>query len=135
MNYPVKIEIPVAWGEMDAYQHVNNVVYFRYMESARIAFFRALEGDHFGTGDFAPILARTECDFRRPVFFPDTVSVETGVSRLGGSSFTMEYRISSQVLGEIVAEGKAVVVNFDAGSGKSRPLSESLRNRLKELQG
>ena len=42
-NYPVVIEIPVAWGDMDAFQHVNNVTYFKYFESARIAYFEKIK--------------------------------------------------------------------------------------------
>jgi acyl-CoA thioester hydrolase len=42
-GYPVVIEIPIAWGEMDAFQHVNNIFYFRYFESARIAYFGRLK--------------------------------------------------------------------------------------------
>ena len=59
-NFPVTIQVPVAWGEMDAFGHVNNIVYFRYFESARIAYFEKIEfikfKDNIGVG---PILSKT----------------------------------------------------------------------------
>ena len=66
-GYPVVIDEQVVWGEMDAFQHVNNTVYFRYFESARIAYFGAVGYLEWmkaeGSG---PILASTRCRFRRP---------------------------------------------------------------------
>ena len=74
-DYPVIIDIPVAWGEMDAFQHLNNVVYFRYFESARIAYFDAIDAMKvMETTGVGPILAETRCRYRIPLTFPDTVS-------------------------------------------------------------
>ncbi len=79
-DYPVLIDIPVAWGDMDAFQHVNNTVYFRWMESGRIAYFTrmAVPGfrDMSGVG---PILASTQCRYRIPLTFPDTVTVASRI--------------------------------------------------------
>ena len=78
-DYPVTIEVPVAWGEMDAFQHVNNIVYFRYFESARIAYFDKIGIWEFMEADgVGPILASTRCSFKIPLAFPDTVTVGTG---------------------------------------------------------
>src|SRR4051795_5153038 len=80
-GYPVVIELPVVWGEMDSYRHVNNVVYFRYFESARLEYFRRLEWFSFeketGVG---PILAATQARYRRPLTYPDAISVTARVS-------------------------------------------------------
>ena len=80
MNFPVSVDIPVAWGEMDAFGHVNNVVFFRYFETVRIAYFERLLGSGFSSPDFMPILANTECSYKRPVVFPDTLQAEAAVS-------------------------------------------------------
>jgi acyl-CoA thioester hydrolase len=75
-DYPVVIEIPVAWGEMDAYGHVNNIVYFRYFETARIVYFGKLESPDFvNRNPLGPILASTSCRFRAPLAFPDHLQV------------------------------------------------------------
>ena len=133
LNFPVSLEIPVAWGEMDAFGHVNNVVYFRYFESVRIEFFRRLEVDQFGKGDFVPILAKTECNYLRPVHFPDTLLAEARVSRVGRSSLTMDYRLSSREQGEMVAQGEAVVVNVDPKTGRGVALPEHITSKIEAL--
>ena len=135
MKYPVKTEIDVAWGEMDAFQHVNNVVYFRYFESARIAYFNEIADGEFFSSGFKPILAKTECSYLRPVVYPDTLEIESAVSRMGTSSLTMSYRVLSRQQGDVVAEGAAVVVNVDPETGKSRPLPAEMRARIEQLQG
>ena len=134
MNYPIRLEIPVAWREMDAFGHVNNVVFFRYFESARIEYFRLLNGDDIGKGAIVPILANTECNFLRPVHFPDRLIAEARISRVGNSSFTMEYRLTSTEQDTLVAEGKAVVVNVDPQTGKSAPLSEEVKKKIEEFE-
>ncbi len=67
-GYPVVVELPVAWGDMDSYRHVNNVVYFRYFENARLEYFRRLDWFEYekqiGIG---PILASTQARFRKPL--------------------------------------------------------------------
>ncbi len=134
MKYPVKTEIDVAWGEMDAFGHVNNVVYFRYFESARIDYFKEIADGEFFSSGFKPILAKTECSYLRPVVFPDTLEIDSAVSRLGSSSLTMSYRVVSRRQGDVVAEGAAVVVNVDPETGKSRPLPAEMRARIEKLQ-
>jgi acyl-CoA thioester hydrolase len=126
------IEVPVAWGDMDAFGHVNNVVYLRWFESGRIAFF-----DHVGISHVevskscAPILARTTCDFRRPLRYPDTVAVHTGLSRIGTKSFAMTYRIHSHALDDTAAEGEGIIVWYDYAADRSVAIPEALRERLR----
>src|SRR6185436_19860569 len=90
-GFPVVIELPVVWGEMDSYRHVNNVVYFRYLESARLEYFRRLGWFEYeeetGVG---PILAATQARFRKPLSYPDTISLGARVSALAEDRFTME---------------------------------------------
>ena len=103
-DYPVIIEIPVAWGEMDAFGHLNNVVYFRYLESGRVAFLRALGDIEFmGGKGIGPILASVQCRFKAPVTFPDTLIVGTRLRDLGIDRFTMEHLLVSRQRGRIVA--------------------------------
>ena len=134
MHYPVSFQLPLAWGEMDAFGHVNNVVFFRYFESARIEYFRKLRGDDFGNREFVPILAQTECSYLRPVYHPDTLTAQTRVIRVGSSSLTMVYTLTSASQDAVVAEGKAVIVNVDPKTGKGRPLSDDLKQKISQLE-
>src|SRR3954469_5989839 len=91
---PVVVELPVVWGEMDSYRHVNNAVYFRYFESARLEYFRRLDWfvyeQQTGVG---PLLAATSARFRKPLTYPDTIWVAARVSQVQEDRFTMDYRL------------------------------------------
>lgn len=133
--FPVRIELPIAWGDMDAFGHVNNTVYLRLFESARIELFEQVAIAYRDvSGTSAPILASVQCQFRFPMTYPDTARVETGISRIGRSSFTMPYRIHSVRHDRLAAEGDGVTVWYDYAAGKSAPLPEELRQRLEGLQ-
>ena len=75
-GFPVVVEQNVVWGEMDAYNHVNNVVYFRYFENSRLAYIGRLDWFAFEeeTG-IGPILAATQLALRRPLTYPDTIAI------------------------------------------------------------
>ena len=95
-TYPVVIGIPVAWGEMDSLQHVNNIVYFRYFESARMAYFRELGiWDYMHETGIGPILASTQCKFKIPLTYPDTVSVGARITEIEVYRFLMNYVLVS----------------------------------------
>jgi acyl-CoA thioester hydrolase len=135
-HFPVSLTLPVQWGEMDAFGHVNNTVYLRWFESARIAYFaRVAVPQTLSDAGPRPILGRATVDFRSPVKFPDTVTVEANVSKLGTTSFTMRYRATSQAQGKLVAEGDAIVVMVDEQTGQKTPLPVALRAAIEALQG
>lgn len=133
-GFSIVIDVPVAWGEMDAFGHVNNIVYFRYFESARIAYLDAigfrgnLPGDTVG-----PILASTQCRFRRPLEYPDHVRVGARTTRVGADRFTMQYRVVSRALDDIAADGSGVIVAYDYARACKTRLPETVRARIHEL--
>ena len=134
-RYPVSVTVPVAWGEMDAFEHVNNVAYARWVETARVAYFARLglmcplRGDGIG-----PILARLSIDYACPIAYPDTVRIDATVTRIGKSSITMAYRIWSQEQQAEVAAGEDVVVIFDYAAGKKAPVDAALRAAIHALE-
>src|SRR6266851_10096198 len=91
-GYPVVVELPVAWGDMDSYRHVNNVVYFRYFENARLEYFRRLDwfALEAATG-VGPILHSTSARFRRPLTYPDTIAIGARVVSLAEDRFTLHH--------------------------------------------
>lgn len=133
--WPVRLQLPVAWGEMDAFQHVNNTVYLRWFESARIVYFERVGLlERMQRERVGPILARATADFRRPVTFPDTVEVSTTVTRVGRTSFVMAYRIRSERQGgAVVAEGEGVIVMLDYRNGQRVEVDAELRARIAAL--
>jgi acyl-CoA thioester hydrolase len=133
--WPVVVEAHVAWGEMDAYGHVNNAVYFRWFESARIAYLDAIGfrgGDaHGGVG---PILHSTGCRFRRPLFYPDTVRIGGRVADIADDRFTMEYAALSQASGEIAATGGGVIVAYDYARARKATLPAEVRDAIERIE-
>jgi acyl-CoA thioester hydrolase len=134
-GYPVIIEIPVAWGEMDSLQHVNNIVYFRYFESARMAYFDEIDiwsyMDETGIG---PILASTQCKFRIPLSYPDTVAVGTRITNLEEDRFLMKYLVVSRQHQRIAAEGEGVIVSYDYRGKKKASLPDEIKARIERLE-
>lgn len=134
-QYPVSLSIAVAWGDMDAFAHLNNAVYFRYFESARIAYFERMgiyePGAPTGLG---PILGSTGCRFKAPLTYPDTARVGARVRDIGEDRFTMEYVVWSERLGRVAATGEAVVVVYDYAAGQKAPLPAEWRERIEAIE-
>jgi acyl-CoA thioester hydrolase len=135
-GYSVVIALPVQWGDQDAFAHVNNVVYFRWFESARIAFFRRIgllaQWDDQQRG---PILAASSCDYRRSIVFPDAVRVGIRATRIGRSSIGLEHRIVSEAQQSLAAEGTSTTVFYDYSAGRPHPVPEDVRRAIEELEG
>lgn len=134
-GYPVTLEVPVAWGEMDAMGHVNNIVYFRYFESARIAYFEKMGLiDYMKQTGVGPILATTSCRFRIPLSYPDQVLIGAKVTSVEEDRFIMHYLVVSRRHGKPAAEGEGVIVPFNYRERKKVLVPEELRQRIRELE-
>lgn len=116
------IEIPIAWGEMDALGHVNNVVYFRYFEIARIDFLRKAGCSQLKAADGVGfILQAMESRFRVPLVFPDTIVVGTKLVAIEDDRFTLVHSIRSKTHGQtqgVAAVGRGTIVTYDYAAGR-----------------
>ncbi len=131
-EHPIVVEIPVAWGEMDALQHVNNVVYFRYFETARIDFFnRLFPLDALYKDGVGPVISENQARYKRPVTFPDTLLVSVSISDIHNDRFTMHYQVFSKQQQAITTIGSSVAVMFNFKTGKKAPMPEALLAILK----
>jgi acyl-CoA thioester hydrolase len=125
-----EISIPIRWGDMDAYGHVNNTVYFRYMEQARISWLMQI-GISTEVKEHGPVLVNTSMEFLKPLHYPGDVICRLTAGTPGRSSFEMHaqlYRADDPVT--LYAKGSAKVVWVDQATGKSMPIPELLRNAL-----
>lgn len=132
-HFPVQLDIPIAWGEQDAFGHLNNVAYLRYFESVRMYFLDQLGilRSHADQG-FGVILASTTCDFLRPVHWPATLRVATTCTHVGNTSFTMAYRITDST-GDLVAKGTSIQVMFDYTASTKMRIPDSVRASIAKL--
>jgi acyl-CoA thioester hydrolase len=132
---PVVIETPVAWGQMDAFRHLNNTAYFRFFESGRIAYFEKLNLlEYMEATGVGPILASTSCRFRIPLTYPDTVYIGTQVPATEDDRFTMEYLVVSQKHQKVAAEGNGLIVCLNYRDNKKVPIPIELKERIQKLE-
>jgi acyl-CoA thioester hydrolase len=119
--------IPIRWGDMDAMGHVNNTVYFRYMEQARIAWFESLVPQAEAWSGMSIVIVNASCNFRKPINYPGTVEVKVFAGAPGGSSCPTFYELA--VENELYADGAATVVFLDAAQKPLR-IPERIRALL-----
>ena len=132
MSHPRKLvhttHMPLRWGDMDAMGHVNNTVYFRYMEQARIGWFESLlpRGEAWST--IGIVIVNSSCNFKKPINYPGMVEVKVFVGAPGGSSVPTHYEL--RVKDELYADGAATVVFLDR---EQKPLR--IPERIRSLMG
>ena len=124
--------VPIRWGDMDAFGHVNNTVYFRYMEQARLDWLSAVERREGaslppGTG---PVIVNASCTFLAPLVYPGDCEVRMHLGELGRSSVGTFYEIWCD--GRRFAEGAAKIVWVDRASGRSTTLPAAIVAPLRE---
>lgn len=112
-KYPVIIDLKVQWGDMDAFNHVNNIMYFRYFESARIAFFEQVSDMEMKPDKVAPILAETSCRYKFPLTYPDNIKVGARVIENQDFGFVMEYAVYSEKHSRVTSIGTGRIVMLD----------------------
>lgn len=120
--------IAIRWGDMDAMGHVNNTVYFRYMEQARISWFDALVPQNEAWKSTGIVIANASCNFKRAINYPGTVEVKVYIGPPGGSSVPTFYEL--EIAGELYADGAATVVFIDMARQRAVRIPEAIRARL-----
>ncbi len=135
-GYPVVIALDVAWADMDVFAHVNNVVYFRYFEMARVAYldqlgwFALMRSEGFG-----PIVAATQARFRKPVSYPDRLLVGARITQIDIDRVTFEHRVISTKWDTTACDGTAVVVSYNYRGASKAELPASIRAEIAAIQG
>jgi len=126
------LEHPVRWGDMDALEHVNNTIYFRYFEEARINFFndsglrKLMDSQNVGF-----ILGSTDCKFKFPITYPDTLYIESVALNVENDRFTVRQTIKSKQHEKIAAESSSVIVSYDHKNKRKATLPELVIELLK----
>lgn len=135
-DYARAIAWPVQWGDQDAFGHVNNTVYFRWMETGRIVYMDEMGLSALMASErIGPILAAISCQYRQQLNYPDTVWIGTRVSRMGRSSIGIEHRIVSGSKASVVAEGDSTIVTFDYAAQKPCPIPADIRAAIERIEG
>jgi acyl-CoA thioester hydrolase len=135
-GYRLVLTIPLLWGDHDEFGHVNNLVYLRWCETARVEYLRRLGmWPKLPPEKEGPILAAISCDYRFPLTYPDTVKVGVRVTRIGTSSMTMEHVVWSEQASRVAAEVTSTLVNLDYAAGRAVPVTEEQKRAIEEFEG
>ena len=121
--------IPIRWGDMDAYGHVNNTVYFRFMEQCRVEYLEQLGFKVRPTGA-APVIINASCTFLVPLNYPGVVDIRMYCGRPGRSSIPTHYEMRVQGDDTLYATGDSKIVWMDVATGKSVAIPDALRTQL-----
>ena len=130
-DYPIILFQDVIWNDMDAFQHVNNTVYFRYFEDARWEFFNKIGVNEYkAKHNIGPILAATSCDFKLPLTFPDRIHIGARYTIPSPKKINMKYAVYSEKLDGIAAEGESLLVYYDYSQNRSCEIPSDLLDRI-----
>jgi acyl-CoA thioester hydrolase len=133
--FKVQVNLPVQWGEMDAFGHVNNAVYFKYFETARLAYFNAVGVmKDMQNKQIGPILAETSCQFKRALVFPDQIVVGANVVESHEHGFLMQYGIYSEQQQTVSSLGNGRIVMVDYQTGNKVKPSVELKQQIERLE-
>lgn len=130
-DYRIWKTIEVRWSDMDTMGHVNNAVYFTYLEQARIEYLRGqAQPSGMKVGKMGFGLVSIKCDFRKQVHYPAVLEIGTRVTHLGNRSFHLDQGIFLQGQDTLMAQGHSVMCWVDYEAEKAQPLPEELRAAL-----
>lgn len=131
-DFKLNLQLRIDWSEMDTYQHVNNVNFMKYMQSARVQFWEVTGlAKLYKETNKGPMLVSTKCDFKNPLFFPGNVIIKTRVEFIKNSSFGLHHLLYNDA-GVLCAEGHDVAVCFDFSTNKTFLITDSLRQTMEQ---
>lgn len=134
-KYPVIMKLPVQWGEMDVAAHVNNLVYMRWTESARIRYFEEMKMDiSFAAGDAGPILGWQDCKYIFPMSYPDTAILGVRTIEINDRFLLMETAVFSEKYERIAAISQQKIVPYSYKKLKRIEMPESWKEGIKRLE-
>jgi acyl-CoA thioester hydrolase len=133
-EFPVKINLTVNWGEMDAYGHVNNANYFRYFEASRVRYIEEIGfHEYFRSQGFAGVLSRVSCNFIVPLKYPDDLTIGTRVTEISSDTIVMEHFVASSQKG-LVAFGESELAIYDFSKDRKIQIPDFLRMSIDKLE-
>jgi len=133
-DFVIKTRFPIAWGDMDPMQHINNVVFLRYFENSRILYYEAIGLCYFNNKNgFTGVVKSISCEYLLPLIFPDIVEVGARVTAMADNCFTMEHYIWSQKNG-LCAFGETEITVVNVRTFKPATIPEKTRSEIERIE-
>ncbi|MEI8280482.1 MAG: acyl-CoA thioesterase [Bacteroidota bacterium] len=134
-HFPIQLQLRIDWSEIDLFGHVNNVMYFKYIQASRVNYWETIHlTDRLDKDKIGPILASTQCQFIKPLHYPGNITIQAGISFIKNTSFGIHHQILNEQQ-ERAAEAHDVVVMYDFNKNEKIPFPAELRNAIETLQG
>ena len=134
-DYTVSTLIPVAWKEMDAMGLINNVNYFRYFQSAIMAYLKKVGYiEHLEKTGEGIVIGSTDCQFKIPVVYPDNLYVGARVTNVEDDRFVLEFCLVSEQHNKVAASGSGVIVSYDRNKQQKVPIPPVIKGKILELK-
>ena len=132
--YPVKLSIRLDWSEMDMFGHINNVMFFKFMQASRVNYWEVskFDGD-YKTKKQGPLLVSSSCQFKKPLFYPGNIVIEAKVDFIKNSSFGITHRILNDK-NEICAEAQDVIVLYDFIKNETVTIPPYVREAIEKIE-
>jgi acyl-CoA thioester hydrolase len=134
-KYNTRLSLTIDWADMDLFGHVNNVAFFRYMQSARVNYCEKIGLSSLNeAGRLSFMVASSQCRFKKPLHYPGKFSIGCRVEWVKNSSLQLEYILHDQ-LNEVVAEGEDVIVIFDHHKKQKVNIPDPVRVAINSAEG
>ena len=132
---PLELKLRIDWSEMDEFSHVNNVMFFKYIQSARVNYwektgiYRKFKEEGIG-----PMVLSVNCRFIKPLYYPGELTIQTKTVFMQNTSFSFEHKIFNHHH-ELVAEATDILVMFDFNTNQKHPFPNEIRLMIEEIEG
>ena len=134
-KFPVSLNLRLDWSELDAFGHINNVMYFKFLQASRVNYWEKMGLDVLDNNvGMGPLLADTRCSFRKPLYYPGNIKVQVSVEFIKNTSFGLYHQIFNEQ-GELAAEGHDVVVLYDFRAHEKVVVPQNIRAIIETLEG
>lgn len=134
-KYPVHLTLRIDWSELDLFRHVNNVMYFKYVQASRVNYWEIVGLASLHKSDaIVPMLLSTQCRFIRPLFYPGEVTIKASITYVRNSSFGIRHQLFNAQQ-ELVAEAEDVVVLLNEHTQEKISVPEPVRSRIAAIEG
>jgi acyl-CoA thioester hydrolase len=134
-NFPLELKLRIDWSELDLFGHVNNVMFMKYVQAARVNYwensgiYSELKKNKIG-----PMLASTACQFKKQLMYPGNVTIRSGMEFIKNTSFSIHHKLYDDH-GDLVAEAQDVIVMFDFNKNEKTPVPKIMREAATEIEG
>jgi acyl-CoA thioester hydrolase len=133
-NFPVELKLRLDWSEMDMFGHINNVMYFKYIQASRVNYWEHIKlMRDYHEKKIGPMLVSNSCQFRKPLFFPGNITIKARVDFIKNSSLGIQHRILNDK-GELAAEAQDVIVLFDFNKNEKVTIPDEWRRNIEEVE-